>query len=247
MKKIYKVLIALVVIVAVCVGVYFIFFNKSSNGEIYTKINNFNNTTVNKVNIVQKVDETMVEMVELIDKNSYDIPTAKNYLTVYLNAVNSHSLTYGFIVEYGLFTNQTNNTKPKGKITVESSTQEVKNITKYLRGLLDIAEDLAMDSDQLRKLDEMIDRFEIVSKQKTTKETIAVDKLILNIAELFKAQCVNQSISGASYYLGVLNSLLKDRASGVSTKYSSPKYCEITLKYHKLHFTTFFSFLQELW
>lgn len=130
--------------------------------------------------------------------------------------------------------NQTNNTKPKGKITVESSTHEVKNITKYLRDLLDIAEDLAMDSAQLRKLDEMIDRFEIVSKQKTTKETIAVDKLILNIAELFKAQCVNQSISGASYYLGVLNSLLKDRASGVSTKYSSPKYCEITLKYHKL-------------
>ena len=134
--------------------------------------------------------------------------------------------------EKSVFDTQTD--KGKAKVVVATNNEEVKNIAKYLKNALSIAEDLAMDRTQLRKLDEMIDRFEVIQYQKTTKETIAVDKLILTIAQLFKAQCVNASISGASYYLGALQTLLKDRASGLTAKYGSQKYCDITLKYHKL-------------
>lgn len=117
---------------------------------------------------------------------------------------------------------------------IPAKTDEVENIVRFLRESADIAEDLSVDYSLRSRLNEVIDRFEIIKNQESTKETIAIDNLILSISKIFKAQCINNSYTGISYYIGVLNGLLKDRASGLNEKYANKDFCNAFEKYHKL-------------
>lgn len=131
MKKIFKLLIALVVIAGIALGVYFIFGRKADNSEIYAKINHFNSQiVVENTNVVEKVDQTILEMINLIEKNEFQLEQEQKFLTTYINSVDAYGLVKTVVLTNGLFVNDVDNTK-----TIDSLKKASENLEKiYING-----------------------------------------------------------------------------------------------------------------
>ncbi len=125
MKKIFKLLIALVVIAGIAIGVYFIFGRKTNNAEIYNKINHFNTQIVaDNTNVVEKVDQTILEMIGLINAEGFDLEAEQKFLTTYINSVDAYSVVKSIVLTNGLFVNEADNTKVINNLTKASENLE---------------------------------------------------------------------------------------------------------------------------
>lgn len=109
MKKSTKAFIAILIIAAIAVGVYFIFFNGTDNKQIRAKVYGLNNNVIVKdVNIYSKINQTIDEMVGLINTKNYNIPEVKTYLEEYALALDNYSPIDDIILRYGVFANKNN-------------------------------------------------------------------------------------------------------------------------------------------
>lgn len=109
MKKSTKAIIAILIIAAIAVGVYFIFFNGTDNKQIRAKVYGLNNNVIVKdINIYSKINQTIDEMVGLINSKNYNIPEVKAYLEEYSLALDNYLVVNNSILEYGVFVNKTN-------------------------------------------------------------------------------------------------------------------------------------------
>ena len=103
MKKPLKVVIALVIIVAIAVGAYFIFGGNTDNSQISYKVNE-----INKMEYYKKVNNTLTNMVEDINKNSYDMQEIKTYFVVYNQSVSNYQIVIEEIYNNSIFLNSNN-------------------------------------------------------------------------------------------------------------------------------------------
>lgn len=105
MKKLFKAIIALVIIAAIAVGVYFIFFhNQTKNEQIYTKV-----IALNEQQSYMKVNATLQDMEEdILNNPGYDIDNIKEYFAVFDSVRESYDVIYKEILTYGLFVNDVN-------------------------------------------------------------------------------------------------------------------------------------------
>ncbi len=109
MKKFIKILIVLVIIVALVTGIYFIFFRKSNNNDIYAKISHFNYEVVkDDVKIVPIINETIAEMIFVINLNKFDMPAQSEFLTTYQKTLSAYSSVNEVVLSQGLSVNKTN-------------------------------------------------------------------------------------------------------------------------------------------
>lgn len=106
MKKFFKVIVALIVIVGIAFGVYMIFGRGTDNKQIYAKVYDLNNSViVEEVNIFQKTNATIEEMLSYINIKGYNIPEAQNYLIAFLDTLNVYSIVQGEVLKFGVFVN----------------------------------------------------------------------------------------------------------------------------------------------
>ena len=112
MKKILKVIVALVVIVAVAFGIYFIFNNGTNNKIIYSNVYKLNNEMiVDDINIYQRINNTVDEMYTLIENKNYNVPEVKSFLDFYSNALDNYDIVREQIMKSGVFVNNANTGK----------------------------------------------------------------------------------------------------------------------------------------
>lgn len=109
MKKILKTIIALAIIAAIAVGVYFIFNNGTDNKQIRAKVYSLNNNLiVDDINIYTKTNNTVDHMINLINQRGYTIPDEKAYLITYSTALEYYDFLKQEILVNGLFVNNKN-------------------------------------------------------------------------------------------------------------------------------------------
>lgn len=112
MKKIVKVLIALAIICVVAFGAYLILNNGTDNKQIYAKTKSLNEEIiVEDVNIYQKINQTIPEMLTLIQTNGYDLPDVKQDFEFYVYLLNEYQPVYNEIMKNGTFVNKVNTGK----------------------------------------------------------------------------------------------------------------------------------------
>lgn len=104
MKKIFKVLIAFVVIAVIAVGSFFIFRSKDNNLVVYNSVYTFNyKVEQENINIIEKVDKTVDEMLLIIQNNSLNVGDAKNKLQNFANLRDAYALIRVEILSYANF------------------------------------------------------------------------------------------------------------------------------------------------
>lgn len=112
MKKKIKVLIALVVIACVALGAYFILSRGTDNKQIYAKVYGLNNEMiVDDENIYKKINETLVQMIDLIEEKNYAIENVTNDFKFITSMLNDYSLIKEQIENNSLFISK-NDTNP---------------------------------------------------------------------------------------------------------------------------------------
>lgn len=104
MKKIFKVIIAFVIIAVVAVGAYFIFRPKDNSLNVYNNVYSLNyKVEKNNINVVKKVDETINEMLVIIENNSLNVGNSKNSLQNFVNLRDAYSSIKVEILSYANF------------------------------------------------------------------------------------------------------------------------------------------------
>lgn len=107
MKKFFKVIIALVVIVALAVGAYFIFGRKDNSRAIFNNVYEISyNVNRNNQNVVSKVDEVVGQMLEIIKTNGLDVGTSQASLQNFAKLIENYSKIQQEILSYGNFVTQ---------------------------------------------------------------------------------------------------------------------------------------------
>lgn len=109
MKKIFKVLIAFVVIALLAVGAYFIFRKKDNNRVV---LNNIQTLTYEikkeKVNIVDELSSVATNMLNIINTNNLDVGSTKSDLELYLSLTEKYNIVETEILLNGSFVDNTN-------------------------------------------------------------------------------------------------------------------------------------------
>ena len=103
MKKLFKVLIALVIIAAIAFGVYFLFGGKTDNSQIYFKANQ-----IEKMEPFAQVNKSINDMIADINASGYDMDEIKTYFLTYNQVMSNYQLISNEIEKNGLFVNSNN-------------------------------------------------------------------------------------------------------------------------------------------
>ena len=105
MKKFLKLIIALVVIAGLAVGAYFIFSNKDNSKAVYNNMYEFSyNVKIDNKNVITRVDDAVLNMLNIIETNSLDIQDAQKGLELFIRLKNNYSLIGNEILTNGAFT-----------------------------------------------------------------------------------------------------------------------------------------------
>lgn len=133
MKKLFKVIIAFVVIACLAVGVYFVIDRTSDNSKVI-----FNNmyeleysVKDGKKNVVEEVDSVVNNMLDIINVNGVDVEDAKNDLLCFVNLNSNYSYIKNEILANGSLLVE-NNSINKYINSANDSYKKVKDI--YLKG-----------------------------------------------------------------------------------------------------------------
>lgn len=104
MKKIFKALIALVIIVALAVGAYFVFKGKDGSITIYNNVYNLSySVKQDEDNVVNKVNLAVENMLNIIEANSLSIPETQKNLQVFKCLKDGYSYINAEILCNGCF------------------------------------------------------------------------------------------------------------------------------------------------
>lgn len=132
MKKIFKALIALVVITVLAVGAYFIFSKNDGTFAIYNNAYNLSyGVEQDDENVINKVNSAVDNMLNIIEIHSLDISEVQNNLLVFKNLKDNYSYINEEILHNGGFL-QENNAVNKYIEVANNCIGKVK--TKYLDG-----------------------------------------------------------------------------------------------------------------
>lgn len=128
MKKFLKVIIALLVIVALAVGAYFIFGRKDNSRAIFNNVYEISyNVSRNNQNVVNKVNEAVDQMLEIIETNDLDVGTAQAGLQNFVKLRDNYGKVEQEILSYGNFVTQ-NSQVNKNLSQANKSFKAVKSI-----------------------------------------------------------------------------------------------------------------------
>lgn len=131
MKKIFKVLIALVVIVVAVVVAINIFNGGNKNIEAYNNVMALNSGIKSgDNNVALVVDNTVDEMLNIINDNNLEMPDDAEFLETYSFALNAYLDVKEIILEHGIHTNKNNTGSYVSKMN--SSFNKLKK--SYLKG-----------------------------------------------------------------------------------------------------------------
>ncbi|MBQ9786338.1 MAG: hypothetical protein IJW25_02605, partial [Clostridia bacterium] len=112
MKKKVKLLIALVLIAVIAFGVYFIFGQGTDNKQIRAKAYALQNEiVVDEENIFEKTNNTINEMLALINAKGYDAGDEKTYFETYCEVLAYYNLVNKAILQNGLYVTNFNTGK----------------------------------------------------------------------------------------------------------------------------------------
>ena len=103
MKKSVKVLIALIIIVAIAFGAYYLFGKTVDNSQIYAKV-----AQMEKLDSFTEVNKSINDMIADISSNSYDMDEIKTYFVEYNQVMSNYQLISNEIEKNGLFVNSNN-------------------------------------------------------------------------------------------------------------------------------------------
>ena len=131
MKKLSKAVIALVVVVAVVIVAINIFNGGNKNVKAYNNVITLNDEIKKgDTNVVEAVDGTVAEMLDIITTNNLQMPDEKEFLTNYSYALSVYSVLNDEIIEYGIHTNKNNNGKYVG--AMDKALKKLKGL--YVKG-----------------------------------------------------------------------------------------------------------------
>lgn len=109
MNKKLKVFIAIVLIAAIAIGVYYILGKKTENKQIRARVYELNNNLIVKgENVYNKINTTVDEMSKLIGQKGFNIPEVENYFNFYIETLNYYESLQDVILENGVFVNRVN-------------------------------------------------------------------------------------------------------------------------------------------
>lgn len=110
MKKIFKVLLAFVLIAGLAVGAYFIFFNRDNSKLVHQNVYNLSfNIMDDEQNIVTKINSDIREMSSLINSNNLQLNDEYNNFQIYLTLYSNYSVVGQHILNNGGFVTNHNN------------------------------------------------------------------------------------------------------------------------------------------
>lgn len=140
MKKLFKVLIALILIIAIGFGVYHIFLKKeASNKNVYYNINTLKNEIiVDDINVAENIELTIEQFKVEIVLNNYDLDQVLEYLDLYSKTKQYYSVVENHILETSVNLNRRHiKSYLKNSDTALDNMVEIyKSSYEYLKGTL---------------------------------------------------------------------------------------------------------------
>ena len=110
MKKIYKVLIAFVVIVAIATATYFALNNNNRNQALFNLMNEYNSKVViDEKNVVKEVDVAIKDMLTIINQNNLEMEKEKAFLQAMSDEVDTYKIVKEKVLAFGEIVNENDN------------------------------------------------------------------------------------------------------------------------------------------
>lgn len=156
MKKIFKVIISAIVIAVVAL-IAFVFLNKDNgNGSAYKYTQELSsNVKKDDENVALAVDDTIAQMVSLIETKNINATNELEFLKAYRQTIETYSFVYNEATLYGLFTNKVNNSAYAKN--VKSSFGKLKAL--YLDGYNYLSETYFKLSESSYEQDGIVERY----------------------------------------------------------------------------------------
>lgn len=135
MKKIFKFLIAIGVVVAIVVVTNMILNHKNTNEQAYNLVYEIEmNYKKDDCVVKARIDDTVVGMLSFIQSNNLVMTEEINCLTYYRSAVSMYDLVKDNIINYGVVVNDVNNNKFVSEM--DKNYKELKNVYDEVYGYL---------------------------------------------------------------------------------------------------------------
>ena len=112
MKKIYKVLIAFLVIGALAIGAYFLLNSTNKNQDLYKNMQNYNaNITYQDKNVINEVNSAIQNMIVIIQENNLEMENEKAFLQTITQELNFYALIQQNALTFGKYINEVDNSE----------------------------------------------------------------------------------------------------------------------------------------